>query len=113
MERLVADRPQVASSLELFLYCLPFVHWYDGFVGILHEILREFSTILFSLFRNGVKAVFLLKEHIPSVGYVREDHLNIGVHPLIALPCVNALFHQDGYGVFSAVEETFYRIPSR
>ena len=49
-----------------------------------NPVLWQLAFVLPALFCNGVLDVFLLKEHVSSVGDVRQNHLDIGITPLKA-----------------------------
>lgn len=46
VERLISKGAEVPPPFELSLDSLPFLHRDDGFVGVLHEILRQFAAVL-------------------------------------------------------------------
>ena len=91
IERLVRKRPQFPAPCHLLLHIVEGGLVDDGLVGILHVILRQFAFILLPVLGDGVLDIFLLQEHVACVVDVRQDVLDIGIHPAAALPCRDAL----------------------
>lgn len=91
VERLVRKRPQLPAPGHLLLHIVEGRFVDDGLMGILDEVLRQFPFILLPMLRDGVLDVFLLQEQVACVVDVRQDVLDIGIHPSAALPCGDAL----------------------
>ena len=60
-------------------------------MGVFHEILRELAFVLPAFLGDRVLDEFLLQEQVPGVGDVRQDALNVGIHPAASVPGRDAL----------------------
>ena len=48
--------------------------------------------ILFTMLGNRVCNIFLLEKHIPGVGDIGKDHLDVGIRPFFSLAGEDAFF---------------------
>ena len=86
----VCQSAELPPPRNLSLHRLIGLHRDDGLVGILYEILRQFTVVLAGLFTDGVKRIFLLKEQVPGVGVVFEDGPNGAVGEMHSLHGLHA-----------------------
>ena len=63
-------------------------------MSVFDKILWHLAVILPTVLGDRVFTVFLLEEHVPGVGDVRQDNLYVGIHPRLSLPGINASVHQ-------------------
>ena len=81
VQALIRQCTQFFSPCNLILHILECFHIDDWLVGILHEILRQFATVLFAMLCDRVLDELLLQEKIPCVGDIGKHHLNVRIHP--------------------------------
>ena len=88
---MVCESAQLLASCHFSLHIIEGLFVDDGFVGVLHIELRQLATVLFSLFGERVFNIFLLQEQVSGVGYIAENHFNVGVHPAASVSGGDAL----------------------
>ena len=73
----------------------------DGFVAVLHIILRDLALVYLRLFREEIHGIAFLQERVPLIFFVDEDALDrAGVPFLLTRRCPHPFFRKPpGYGI--------------
>src|SRR5699024_11814381 len=74
----VCQSPKLPAARFLGLHRLVDLHRDDGFVGVLHEILRQLPTVNFAFLADGGLHIFLLEQQVARISEVAEDMPEIG-----------------------------------
>ena len=81
----VCQSPKLPAARFLGLHRLVDLHRDDGFVGVLHEILRQLPTVNFAFLADGVLHIFLLEQKVARISDVAEDLSDRGIAEVLAL----------------------------
>lgn len=81
----VCQSPKLPAARFLDLHRLVDLHRDDGFVGVLHEILRQLPTVNFAFLADGVLHIFLLEQKVARISDVAEDLSDRGIAEVLAL----------------------------
>src|SRR5699024_2029146 len=69
----VCQGAKLTTARFLGLHRLVDLHWNDGFVGVLHEILRQLPAVDPAFLADGVCHIFLLEQKVARISDISED----------------------------------------
>lgn len=88
----VRQSAKLPAPFPFLLHCLVGFHRYDGFVRVLHKILRKFPAVDSGFSRYRIGNIFLLEKQVARVGDVAQNLADGGIAEVHSLVGFHAHF---------------------